>query len=71
KMGATVDQGEYEKLGQRAAQMIIKERIAMLPAYFDKVIVAARSNVQGIKVSPTVWYGFLMNQMTTVSLAAE
>lgn len=68
-MAAATDPAEYEKLGQRAAQIIVKERIGMLPAYWDKVIVAARSNVKGIKVSPTVWYGFLMNQMTTVSLS--
>lgn len=68
-MAAATDDAEYAKLGARAAQIIVNERIGMLPAYWDKVIVAARDNVRGIKVSPTVWYGFLMNQMTTVYLA--
>lgn len=68
-MAAATDDAEYAKLGAEAAQIIVNEKVAMLPAYWDKVIVASRDNVRGIKVSPTVWYGFLMNQMTTVYLA--
>jgi peptide/nickel transport system substrate-binding protein len=66
KMGATADTVEFEQIGKRIANIISKEDIATLPAYFDKVRVAARSRVHGIKVSPIVYYGFLMNAMTTV-----
>lgn len=67
-MLATPDQDKYVELAHRAAQIIMKEEIAALPAYFDKVVVATRSNVKGMKVSGTGWYGLLMNEMTTVWL---
>jgi peptide/nickel transport system substrate-binding protein len=69
KMARTTDTAEYEKLGQRIAQIIMKEDVAVLPLYWENVFVAARKNVKGIKLSPLAWYGFLMNQITTVSLA--
>jgi peptide/nickel transport system substrate-binding protein len=69
KMAKTTDTAEYEKLGQQVAQIISRKDLAVLPLYWENVFVAARKNVQGIKLSPLAWYGFLMNQITTVSLA--
>jgi peptide/nickel transport system substrate-binding protein len=66
KMGAAVDPVAYEKTGQELAQYLMREKVVVLPAYWDKVRVAARSRVHGVKVSPLVYYGFLMNMMTTV-----
>lgn len=65
-MGAETDREKYEELGKRANRLIVKDRIAMLPAYWDTVRVAANSRVKGIKVAPTAYYGFLMNMITTV-----
>lgn len=71
QMGATADQEEYVRLAQRAGQIVAKEKIGMLPAYWENVRVAVNKRVRGIEVSPLTYYGFLMNMMTTVWLADE
>lgn len=68
RMMAATDPAEYEATGKEIANIVVKRDIATLSAYFDKVVVAARTEVKGIEVSPIVYYGFLMNAMTTVWL---
>ncbi|PJR13423.1 hypothetical protein CEJ86_22055 [Sinorhizobium meliloti] len=69
KMGQTIDRAEYEKLSHEVSQNILVKDVAVLPLYWENVYVAARKNVNGIKVSPLAWYGLIMNGMSTISFS--
>ena len=66
QMQQTTDPAEYQEIGQQLSQTILKDDVVVLPAYWDRVRIAARANVMGVKVSPLVYNGILMNQMSTV-----
>jgi peptide/nickel transport system substrate-binding protein len=68
QMQQTTDPAEYQEIGQQLSQTILKDDVVVLPAYWDRVRIAARANVMGVKVSPLVYNGILMNQMSTVWL---
>jgi peptide/nickel transport system substrate-binding protein len=68
QMTATADPTKYAALGAQAADIIMKQDIASLPGYFDTVLFAARSNINGVVPAPTAYNGFLMNSFTTVSI---
>lgn len=67
EMRATTDPTKYERLAHEAAQIITKERIAVVPLYWPTTYIAARNNVHGVVVSSQSALGILMNEMTTVS----
>lgn len=66
EMLATSDPADLESLAREATRLVVREEIATLPAYVDKVRIAARNRVKGVKVSPIGYYGMLMNQIGTV-----
>jgi peptide/nickel transport system substrate-binding protein len=66
KAAGTTDPTKYSTYMKQAANIAIKKDVAVLLLYFNRVWVAARSNVHGVVVSPQNDYGLLMNAMTTV-----
>lgn len=61
-----VDDPKYATLGKQASQLIVNEEVAAIGGYWDKSWWAASNKVKGLRLSPIVYYGFLMNAITTV-----
>ncbi len=68
EMKATIDDDAYADLGAQIAERIVKTNAAVVPGYFQDVYILARSNVQGLKVSPIQYYGLLYNAMGKVTV---
>ncbi|HEY2073339.1 MAG TPA: ABC transporter substrate-binding protein [Gaiellaceae bacterium] len=66
KMAATTDPTAYANLVKQASNIVMKKDVATVVLYFNRVWVAARSNVHGVIASPQNDYGLLMNAITTV-----
>jgi peptide/nickel transport system substrate-binding protein len=66
KMAATTDPNAYAALVKKASNIVMKQDVATIVLYFNRVWVAARTNVHGVVASPQNDYGLLMNAITTV-----
>ena len=66
KAAATTDPTTYANLIKQASNIVMKKDVATIVLYFNRVWVAARSNVHGVIASPQNDYGLLMNAITTV-----
>jgi peptide/nickel transport system substrate-binding protein len=66
---AASDPAEAESLGQEINRVLMTEEIASIGGYWQADTWAARSNVEGLVLSPLGFNPFLMNSMTTVRFA--
>lgn len=69
ELTAETDPVRAEELAQQATNIIIKDQVAVIGGYWQTAHWAASAKVQGLKLSPLAWNGFLWNNMSTVSLS--
>jgi hypothetical protein len=53
-------------LVKQASNIVMKKDVATIVLYFNRVWVAARTNVHGVRANAQNSYGLLMNAFTTV-----
>jgi peptide/nickel transport system substrate-binding protein len=66
KMAATTNAKTYAALVKQASNIVMKKDVATIVLYFNRVWVAARTNVHGVRANAQNDYGLLMNAFTTV-----